>query len=191
MSFETGASTHEANNLVLSVMNDGAIYKDRLHVIFAFMQSASHHGMTIQDIVKSEAMKQRKEFGSKFNARDITEAARLIHDQTLTHCIEKIREEWTGDNFDARALLWFDKVNGNTYHSIRLNIPSTEYASGRIVDVPMSYGYGDQWKTSAAQALRKLGFTIPEVMRDMPINFGSAIYTNKRHMFEGLRYLTS
>ena len=47
---------------------------------------------------------------------------------------------------------WFDKVNGNTYHSARA------YQDGELVAVaPYQYGYGDQWRESIAEELVKAG----------------------------------
>ncbi len=46
--------------------------------------------------------------------------------------------------------LWFDRVNGNTYHSAQV------LADGVPVAIaPFQYGYGDQWQYSAAEALEK------------------------------------
>lgn len=51
---------------------------------------------------------------------------------------------------------WFDKVNGNTYHSARA------FIDGELVAVaPFQYGYGDQWLWSIADELEKNGF-MPE-----------------------------
>lgn len=184
--FETGATTRGANNLVLSVMNDGAVYQDRLHVIFSYLQSASHRGLRMRDIVASEAAKQRKA-GCRFSARDITEAAQIVWGQTLEYVFALIRAEWTGENIYVRGLKWWDKVNGNTYHSVRMIIPSNGYGSGRIVDIGMQYGYGEQWKRTAVDALRKLGFTPPRggPFTQIPITWGDAPYTQKRKMFAG------
>lgn len=184
MTFETGASTHGANNLVLSVMNDGSVYADRKHIVFSAMQSANHRGMTMRDIVDAEAKRQRK-VGCKFTAKDISEAARIIFEKTLDRCIEIIRDTWTGENIQARGLKWWDKVNGNTYFSARMQIPCDVE---RIVDIPYQYGYGDQWQWEVIATLRKMGFTMPEHVPfyQLPITFDGAVYTKKRDMFEGL-----
>lgn len=184
--YETGASTHAANNLILSVANDGTVYRDRLHIAFAYLQSANHRNMRMRDIVAGEAAKQRKT-GGRFSARDISEAADILWRQTLDHALILIRDEWTGENIHVRGLKWWDAINGNTYHSVRMNIPSSAYASGRIVDIRMQYGYGDQWQWTAVDALRKMGFTIPENVpfTELPITWGDAPYTKKREMFAG------
>lgn len=42
------------------------------------------------------------------------------------------------------AKLWFDKVNGNTYHSVDLTIANKD-ATTIGLHHPMTYGYGNQW----------------------------------------------
>lgn len=48
---------------------------------------------------------------------------------------------------------WFDKVNGNTYHSARV------YDLDRhiVAAAPLEYGYGDQYIYSAFNAMKKAG----------------------------------
>lgn len=46
---------------------------------------------------------------------------------------------------------WFDKVNGNTYHSVCVLVDGEEV--GRV---PFAYGYGSQYEQSAAELLYKL-----------------------------------
>ena len=46
---------------------------------------------------------------------------------------------------------WFDRINGNTYHSVTI-----EFANGReSIYVPMTYGYEDQYLSTAIEALKK------------------------------------
>lgn len=51
------------------------------------------------------------------------------------------------------AVKWFDKVNGNTYHSAQ--ILKTE--TGEVFYVPFQYGYGSQYQQSALEKLVELG----------------------------------
>lgn len=45
---------------------------------------------------------------------------------------------------------WFDKVNGNTYHS------ATLYVNNEQIDrVPFEYGYGDQYKQTGYALIEK------------------------------------
>lgn len=48
---------------------------------------------------------------------------------------------------------WFDKVNGNTYHSVEIYDDSGK----QLARVPFAYGYGDQYQQTALDALVKLG----------------------------------
>jgi hypothetical protein len=187
MAFETGAKTHGANDLVLTVMHDGKLYETRKHIVFAIMQSASHLGLSMRDIVNTEAKRMRKEFQSKYSARDISEAAEIVFAQTLRHCCELIRDEWTGESIQIRGLKWWDSQNGNTYHSVRIQVPSNA-VHFRIVDCPMQYGYGDQWMHTGIAALRKIGFALPDGVpfSQLPLKFADAPYTRKREMFGGL-----
>lgn len=183
-SFETGATTEGANNLVLSVLNDGAVYEDRKHCGFAMLQGASHR-MTFKDIAHAEAAKQRAQ-GCKFKPQEITEAAKLVQVETVKHCLEIIRDEWDGENIHCYGRKWFDKVNGNTYFSARIVIPTV--AGSRWVAAPFQYGYGDQWQWECRAILERMGFS------DMAKGYGSEkplVFTFegerlKREMYDGL-----
>lgn len=48
--------------------------------------------------------------------------------------------------FIAHAVKWFDKVNGNTYHSVRIE----RVKDGAILkSLPINYGYGDHYRQTA------------------------------------------
>jgi hypothetical protein len=54
--------------------------------------------------------------------------------------------------------LWFDKINGNTYHAVRIQ------ANGQVIgQVPMTYGYGDMWQYTALDWLKSKGLVSEEV----------------------------
>ena len=57
-------------------------------------------------------------------------------------------------NIRIEGRKWFDKVNGNTYHSARV------YVDGELVAAaPFQYGYGDQYLYSGMEAAKaKLGW---------------------------------
>lgn len=48
---------------------------------------------------------------------------------------------------------WFDKVNGNTYHSARVY----DLTGHVVAAAPYEYGYGDQYIYSAFNALKARG----------------------------------
>ena len=47
--------------------------------------------------------------------------------------------------FTVNAVRWFDKVNGNTYHSVRI----TRHKDGMTITAPFQYGYGDHYRQTA------------------------------------------
>lgn len=56
--------------------------------------------------------------------------------------------------FVANAVRWFDKVNGNTYHSVNI----TNIKTGKTIYCPMTYGYGEQYRQTALEAMLKNGW---------------------------------
>jgi hypothetical protein len=59
--------------------------------------------------------------------------------------------------FTATAKRWFDKVNGNTYHSVRV----VRHSDGEVLFCPFQYGYGDQYRYTALEAMARAGW-LPE-----------------------------
>jgi len=56
--------------------------------------------------------------------------------------------------FTANAARWFDKVNGNTYHSVRI----IRHSDGAILCCQFQYGYGDQYRYTALDAMARAGW---------------------------------
>jgi hypothetical protein len=52
----------------------------------------------------------------------------------------------------AEAVLWRDRANGNTYHSVRI----TRTRDGFTICVPMQYGYGDHYKQSTLKMMAQV-----------------------------------
>lgn len=52
---------------------------------------------------------------------------------------------------------WFDKVNGNTYHTAEILIDGKP-----VHKVPFTYGYGDHYVQSAQEWLTKEGLIAPQ-----------------------------
>jgi hypothetical protein len=65
--------------------------------------------------------------------------------------------------YTAIARRWFDKVNGNTYHSVRI----TDNETGKAIAVPFQYGYGDCYRQTALQAMCDAGW-LPEQYHKEP-----------------------
>lgn len=56
------------------------------------------------------------------------------------------------NTYYIEARKWFDKVNGNTYHSVLIK------ENGKTIAVNnFEYGYGSQWEYTALTELHKLG----------------------------------
>jgi hypothetical protein len=50
---------------------------------------------------------------------------------------------------------WFDKINGNTYHSANIIVTTDEGV--KFFQAPFQYGYGEQYLYSAFKELEKVG----------------------------------
>jgi hypothetical protein len=67
--------------------------------------------------------------------------------------------------------LWFDKINGNTYHAVRIQ------ANGQVIgQVPMTYGYGDMWQYTALDWLKSKGLVSEEVRSIYELRKHSEVY---------------
>ena len=51
--------------------------------------------------------------------------------------------------FIARAVRWFDRLNGNTYHSVRIE----RVNDGAVIACEWTYGYGDHYRQTALKAM--------------------------------------
>ena len=51
--------------------------------------------------------------------------------------------------FICHGQIWRDKVNGNTYHSVRI----TRTSDGKTLACPFQYGYGDHYRQTALHKL--------------------------------------
>lgn len=52
------------------------------------------------------------------------------------------------------AKRWFQKTFGNTYHSVMIHV------NGNSIYVPFTYGYGEQYKVTAMNALKENGYRV-------------------------------
>ena len=66
--------------------------------------------------------------------------------------------------FTATAVRWFDKVNGNTYHSVRI----VRHRDGKILYCPWQYGYGDQYRYTALEAMARAKWLPPKYREKAP-----------------------
>ena len=56
--------------------------------------------------------------------------------------------------FVCETVKWFDKVNGNTYHSNRI----TRCSDGKTIVTPFTYGYGTHYQTTAVGTMLNAGW---------------------------------
>ena len=191
--FESGATNAASNNLVLSVMNDGMVYDERIHAAKRLLQGMEPI-RSFRDIANAEAQKQRQHFGDKFKPQEITEAAKIIQKESITDTMELIRDKYEAEGkptIAAYCRRWFDKVNGNSYFSVNL------ITAGNAINIPMQYGYGSQWQYEVINLLEKYGF-IPKIpyyengnknygyISEYPIHWDDQGYMLKKQMFDGL-----
>jgi hypothetical protein len=59
--------------------------------------------------------------------------------------------------FVARACRWFDRQNGNTYHSVHI----TRLRDNKILTCPMQYGYDEHYRQTALEAMEKAKWLPP------------------------------
>ena len=84
--------------------------------------------------------------------------------EVLSEASEKVTSKL---QFICKAVKWFDKVNGNTYHSVKV----TRCSDGAIVTSKFDYGYGEQYKQSAYCAMEKAGWLPKEYTVDNAYKF--------------------
>lgn len=170
--FETGATTLAANNLVLTVLNDGDIYNTRKNCGFAALVGVNPT-FNFKEMTQFEAKKQRLA-GGKFTLSDIKQASELIKKETIEHCLELIKDEYNNETVYATGRRWWDGVNGNSYFSVNINLGK------HSINIPFQYGYGNQWEQETKALLAKLE------IKPTNIQFIDTGFKNKRDMFEGL-----
>lgn len=88
----------------------------------------------------------------------------------------------------AHVIQWWDKVNGNTYHSVSI----TRTDTGETVRAPFQYGYGWQYEHTTLEKLSEVGWIPKEYMdrlylyereNDYPIKY-IVHYGTKRECME-------
>ena len=85
-----------------------------------------------------------------------------------------------GDDFPIVKYLiegrkWFDKINGNTYHSVTIT-RITENENEIIAEIPMTYGYGDGYQQTAYDKLIQRGLVKEEDRFNHELNHKRFIY---------------
>ena len=84
--------------------------------------------------------RKRKEAGNEVLAETKAQLAGIRQDNTEPKY------------YTIEARKWFDKVNGNTYHSVYV------FENGELIaSCPHTYGYGNQYEYTALKLLQDLG----------------------------------
>ena len=141
----TPAEQSRAEGLAISINNAADTYKHRQHIAaVSFTREVPEY----LELAREQAEIERVQFKTKYKVREIKAAAALALEHDRQHMREIIRDKVKdGAEISARGRLWFDKINGNTYHSVRMTV------AGVGVYIPRQYGYGDQWRQSATEWL--------------------------------------
>jgi len=136
-----------AHQLALSVINDGSTYATRKAIALKFLGhfGIKQHAKATRSICNNQAKIARQQFNAKYSAVDITAAAMQVAEHDRSGLLDDLR--MTADTITAMACEWFDKLNGNSYHSCTICI------GDKLVYIPMQYGYGEQWKQTVMQWL--------------------------------------
>ena len=153
--FETGAASLEANNLILSVMNDGDKYQSRIDAARRILEGIKPI-KSFRDLANDEAKKQRQKFSVKFKQQEITEAGKIIQSLTLNSILEDMAVSYDpSQNIYAIIRRWRDKLYGNSYFSCRVTVPTT---GGKLISfvIPLQYGYGSQPQSEIIETLSRL-----------------------------------
>ncbi len=83
--------------------------------------------------------------------------------------------------FICNAIKWFDRVNGNTYHSVRV----TRCEDGAVFSVPYQYGYGDHYRQTALEGMFKAGWLQNIKRKEEGLPVGKVDYTDDTlYLFE-------
>jgi len=77
--------------------------------------------------------------------------------------------------YTCNAVRWFDKTNGNTYHSVRV----IRHKDGAVIVGQFQYGYGDSYRDTALKLMSKNKW-LPVKYRDHHKNSMSKAYMYER-----------
>lgn len=98
----------------------------------------------------------------------------------------KEKTETTKPKYLIEGYKWFDKINGNTYHTILI----TDLETGETIykSPTMVYGYGEGYRQTAYDELKKMGKVTEEDRFNHELNRKRFIYrvtnvTRKKDLF--------
>ena len=85
----------------------------------------------------------------------------------------------TQKKFTVIAQKWFDKINGNTYHSVRC----IRHTDGSIIVGAMRYGYGSAYEQTALKIMLEAGW-LPIYLENSIKNFDSLVRLTKENVMQ-------
>lgn len=183
VSFIIGVFIMAKHNLDLTIINDGSTYETRKKLAFVALAEGpkgNYYYSLKKQVIIPAVDEARKQFGDKYSLKDVKNITEEVQAYDKQMAIELIRDAYLSNpTIEAFARGWFDSVNGNSYHSVTLII------AGYIVYIPMTYGYGEQWKTTALNWLESNGFIVKSRSKgfwEYGINFQSIIMGNKSEL---------
>lgn len=79
--------------------------------------------------------------------------------------------------FICNAVKWFDRINGNTYHSVKM----TRCKDGKVLvdKYPYTYGYGEQYKYTALNLMLENKWIPAKYGKKLPSG-GNKVYLYER-----------
>jgi hypothetical protein len=100
--------------------------------------------------------------------------------------MEEIKSKNNSPQYLIEGYRWFDKINGNTYHTVVI----TDLKTGEVIhrSPHVVYGYGQQWQHTAYDELKKKGLVKEEDRTNHELNRKRFIYsehdvTRKKDLF--------
>lgn len=177
ITYETGATTRAANDLVLCLLNRAEAQNDLRHIALATMQGSTHRGLTFREMAQQEVIIQRQ-MGSKFKPSEITEAGKIIGARVFADVIQDMVDRVdTTRAVQCSYRRWWDDVNGNSYFSCCVSLPL--FGGGwTMFVIPFQYGYGSQPEQETRQVLARIG------LGDCAIDFNDQGYMQKKKLYD-------
>jgi len=81
--------------------------------------------------------------------------------------------------FISQVITWFDKVNGNTYHSCKI----TRIKDNKILVTGFDYGYGSCYEQTTRETMRKNNW--------IPKKYSDCLYLYERENNYPIKYIVS
>ena len=145
--FESGATMHGSNDLVLTAQNDQDAYNALLETARAFIRGEATAG-GFKKVVQALANKQEN---ARYLQKEVNEAACMLQAWAMEAALEQAAEDVDMSKslaVYATARTWFDARNGNTYHSVKALLPGG-------LEVVIGIRYGKAYRTTLGEWLNK------------------------------------